>query len=66
MAEPAILPVRGRGRLWLAVTYADEDIGDLIDETRVSDADCRGLPEDGMAGAGFVELRLTRLLREDT
>lgn len=54
------------GRLALAVAYADDDIGELIDETRVSDADCRELPEDGMAGSGFVELRLTRLLREDT
>lgn len=39
-----------------------EDIDSLPRETRVTEEEFAGLPEDGLGGAGFVELRLTRLL----
>lgn len=44
------------------VVYADDDPNQLLTERLISRDFAQGLPEDGMAGAGFVELRLTNLL----
>ena len=49
------------GRSW-RVEYSDADGIELLGEMIVSDAERERLPEDGLAGAGFVEQRLTRLL----
>jgi hypothetical protein len=44
------------------VKYADDDPNRLMSERPTSEQAARSLPEDGMAGAGFVEVRLTSLL----
>ena len=44
------------------VRYDDADPGRLIDESAVAPGPDEQAPEDGLMGAGFVELRLTRLL----
>ena len=60
------MPAFGRresltGRL-LRVEYPDDDPNGTPRETRISEAELADLPEDGLAGAGFVEQRMTRLL----
>jgi hypothetical protein len=60
------MPVFGRkdaltGRL-LRVDYGDDDPNSSPRETAVSEEEFAQLAEDGLAGAGFVEKRLTRLL----
>ena len=45
----------------IQIIYSDTDPNAVVSETRLDpDADIE--PKDGMAGAGFVELRLTKLL----
>jgi hypothetical protein len=61
------LPKFGRvdepsGPAWI-VEYADDDPSCTLRETRCNPDDARSLPEDGLAGAGAVEIVLTRLLR---
>jgi hypothetical protein len=47
------------------VRYADDDPGKLLGESMVAPETTLNLPKDGMMGAGFVEAKLTRLLRPD-
>lgn len=47
------------------VIYDDDDPAMLLREELASASEIANLPEDGLAGAGFVELRLTRLLDGD-
>jgi hypothetical protein len=49
------------GRAW-RVQYPDDDPNGVPRETPISVEECRRLPEDGLLGAGAVELLLTRLL----
>lgn len=61
------MPAFGRdeqlsGRL-LRVEYADDDPNSRPREVQVSREEFEHLPEDGLAGFGFVEARMTRLLR---
>lgn len=44
------------------VRYDDADPGRVIDETLVEPGPAEQGPKDGLMGAGFVEMRLTRLL----
>jgi hypothetical protein len=44
------------------VTYADDDPNRVIAERLITREAAQTLPEDGLAGAGFVEIRLTDLL----
>jgi hypothetical protein len=45
------------------VAYRDDDVGVVLSRTPVR-AGTDGLPEDGLAGFGYVEQRLARLLSE--
>jgi hypothetical protein len=47
---------------YLRVEYADDDPNSRPREVEVSREEFEHLPEDGMAGFGFIEARLTRLL----
>jgi hypothetical protein len=49
------------GRCW-RVEYDDDDPNSRPRETLISTEECERLPEDGAAGFGFVEARMTRLL----
>jgi hypothetical protein len=51
-------PLRGRN---LQVIYADTNPNAVYSETKLP-ADAHAEPKDGMAGAGFVELKMTKLL----
>lgn len=53
------------GRTFI-VHYADDDPGKVVGEVPVSPGTVVDHPQDGMMGAGFVEVRLTRLLRSET
>ena len=46
----------------LRVEYPDDEPNAIPRETRITEAQFADLPEDGLAGAGFVEIRMTRLL----
>ena len=52
-------PITGRG---FHVFYDDKDPSRLVGEEQVDDATVGGSPSDGLMGAAFVEMRLTRLL----
>jgi len=54
-------PVDG-DRAFLAVSYKSDDVSADGAVRPISQEECGRLPEDGLAGSGFVELRLTRLL----
>ncbi|WP_443042029.1 immunity 26/phosphotriesterase HocA family protein [Streptomyces sp. B21-079] len=43
------------------VVYDDSSLS-MIREERLDPEECRLLPQDGLEGAGFVEIKLTRLL----
>jgi hypothetical protein len=45
----------------ILVHYDDQTL-QVVSERRSSPEECRGLPEDGLEGSGFVEIKLTRLL----
>lgn len=47
---------------YLRVEYADEDPNSRPREVEISREEFEHLPEDGLAGFGFTEARLTRLL----
>jgi hypothetical protein len=47
---------------YLRVEYADDDPNGRPQETVISRAEFEHLPEDGLAGFGFTEARLSRLL----
>lgn len=49
------------GRSW-EVVYDDNDPNKLVTETLIADDVRVRLPDDGGAGAGWVEIRLTKLL----
>lgn len=60
------MPAFGRreeltGRCW-RVEYDDDDPNSRPREVLISLEECERLPEDGAAGSGFIEARLTRLL----
>lgn len=60
------MPVFGRreeltGRCW-RVEYDDDDPNSRPHEVEVSPEECERLPEDGLAGFGFIEARLSRVL----
>ena len=44
------------------VEYADDDPNSMPHEVEISAQECEQLPEDGAAGSGFIEARLSRLL----
>ena len=46
----------------LRVEYPDDEPNAVPRETRITEEEVAELPEDGLAGAGFVEKRMTRLL----
>ncbi|MEW6226331.1 MAG: Imm26 family immunity protein [Chloroflexota bacterium] len=46
--------------LWFARSYGETL--ELVGERRISEAEAVRLPEDGLAGPGLVEIRLTKLL----
>lgn len=47
---------------YLRFEYADDDPNSRPDEVEISREEFEHLPEDGLAGFGFTEARLTRLL----
>jgi hypothetical protein len=47
----------------IVVRYDDQSLASS-GVTRSASGGCRDLPEDGLAGSGFVEIRLTRLVAE--
>lgn len=47
---------------WFRVFYDDDDPNRVVREEQVSAAAAQGLPQDGLMGAGFVEIQLGRLL----
>lgn len=64
------MPAFGRreeltGRCW-RVEYDDDDPNSRPREVPISPEECARLPEDGAAGFGFIEARLTRLLSTRT
>lgn len=59
---PAFRPVSEVSGRTMTVRYADDDLlGEVVNQEADADSDTRR-PDDGLMGAGFVELRLTRLL----
>lgn len=52
-------PVTGRA---FRVLYEDSDPACLVAEEQVAEPMADGSPSDGLMGAGFVEIRLTKLL----
>lgn len=52
-------PITGRA---LRVIYDDRDPARLVGEEQVVEAMVAGSPSEGLMGAGFVEIRLTRLI----
>lgn len=49
---------------YLRVEYDDDDPNSRPSETSVSREEFERLPEDGLAGFGFIETRLSRMLAE--
>lgn len=49
---------------FLRVEYDDDDPNSRPSETEVSPEELEHLPEDGLAGFGFIEKRLSRILTE--
>ncbi len=52
------------GRSW-EVVYDNDDPNRVLSESQVSDDVRDRLPDDGLGGAGWVEIRLTRLLNDE-
>jgi hypothetical protein len=45
-----------------AVTYADDDPSQALNERRVTPKIATGFPDDDLFGSGAVEIRLTKLM----
>ena len=62
VADACIREKTALGTEYLRVEYPSDSPGTKPRETSISEDEARTLPEYGMAGAGYIELKLTQLL----